>query len=223
MAKGILIIGESGTGKSSSARDLDPTSTFIINVQGKPLPFFNNKFVDCVKGAEPKEGNVYYSDNVMEIKNVLIYISKNRPEIKTVVIDDFQYIAANMFMNRITEKGFDKFNDIGYGIWVLPKMLPELRADLNVYFFTHEESFITDEGVRKRCAKKMGKLIDQQVGGIEGFFTYVLFTSVNKDDEGIHHTFITNNDGDTTAKTPIGMFDDLKIPNNLTIINNKLN
>lgn len=223
MAKGILIVGESGTGKSTSARNLDAASTFIINVQGKPLPFFNKDFVECERGKEPKKGNVYYTDKVMEIKNLLNYISVSRPEIKTIVIDDFQYVAANMFMNRITEKGFDKFNDIGFSIWVLPKLLPELRSDLNVFFFTHEESFITDEGVSKRRAKRMGKLIDQQVGGIEGYFTYVLFTSVDKNDEGIHHSFITNSDGETTAKTPIGMFNDLKINNDLTLINNKLN
>lgn len=217
MAKGVLIVGATGSGKSTSARNLNPKETFIINVQGKPLPFDDKKYVECEAGQPPAKGNLYYTDNVKTIKNVLQYISENRPEIKHVVIDDYQYAAVNEFMRRLQEKGFTKFNDIGFGIWSIPEMLPKLRRDLIVFFLSHEETYIDDNQNKFRRAKSMGKLIEQQVGGIEGYFTYVMFTEVSKDDNGINHNFVTNNEGDTTAKTPIGLFD-MRIPNDLTII-----
>lgn len=222
MAKGVLIVGESGTGKSTSMMKLDPKETFIINVQGKPLPFFNKGYVECDPSKGPSSGNVFYTDQANKIKQVLKYVSDKLPDIKAIVIDDYQYVAVNHYMRRIKEKGFDKFNDIGEDIWKLPAFLPELRSDLVVYFLSHDESYFDDNGVKMRRAKKMGKLIDQQVGGIEGYFTYVIFTDILKDEEGIKHQFIVNNEGDTTAKTPIGMFEEVRIPNDITLIQNKL-
>lgn len=223
MADGVLIVGESGTGKSTSIMNLEPSETFIINVQGKPLPFFNKKYVKCDPTKPPVEGNVYYTDKSNTILEVIKYVSKNRSDIKTIIVDDYQYVAVNQYMTRIKEKGFEKFNDIGHGIWLLPSILPTLRDDLVVFILSHEETFFDDSGSKIRRAKRMGKLMDQQVGGIEGFFTYVLFTDVVKKDDSIQHYFLTNNEGDTTAKTPIGMFEEIRIPNDLKIIREKLN
>lgn len=217
MAKSALFIGPPGSGKSTSMMFLDPKTTFIINVQGKDLPFKSNGYVDCPSG-EPKEGNLYYTDKADTIKKILNYVSSNREDIKTVVIDDYQYSAVNEYMRRIKEKGYDKFNDIGYGLWSIPEMLPKLRKDLVVFFLMHDETFVNDEGFRERKAKGMGKLIDQVVGGLEGFFVTVLYTDIVKNDKEISHYFVTQNEGDTSAKTPIGMFDELRIPNDLNLV-----
>lgn len=221
MAKGVLIVGSSGTGKSTSVRNLNPEETFLINVQGKPLPFVSKGYVKCAPGEPPAKGNIYVTDRVKTIKDIISYISTNRPEIKSIVIDDTQYCAVNEFMRRIDEKGFSKFNDIGHDIWRLPQALPTFRDDLVVYFLYHDEMSIDEDGRKYKRAKQMGKLIDQQVGGIEGYFTYVLFTEVKKENNEIKYSFVTNNEGDTTAKTPMGMFE-LRIPNDLNLINQKL-
>lgn len=221
MAKGILVVGGSGTGKSTSARNLDPKSTFYINVQGKPLPFDDKDYVKCEQGKPPEKGNLYYTDKIKTILHILDFISEKRPDIKQIIVDDTQYTSVNEFMRRISEKGFNKFNDIGHGIWSIPEIIPRLRDDLKIYMMYHDE-FFQDENGGHRRAKTMGKLVEQQVGGIEGFFTYVIFTEVEKGEDGIKHHFVVNNEGDTTAKTPMGMFEELRIPNDLTIINDKL-
>ena len=88
MAKGVLVVGSSGTGKSTSARNLDPKETFWINVQGKPLPFDDSGYKEVDPSKPPKEGNLYYTDKIKTILQLLKFISENRPEIKTIVIDD---------------------------------------------------------------------------------------------------------------------------------------
>jgi hypothetical protein len=217
MAKSALIVGESGTGKSTAIEKLNPKETFIINVQGKDLPFKQKGYVKCSEGKPPAEGNLYYTDKIATILKLVSYISENRKDIKNIVVDDAQYIAVNEFMNRLYEKGFNKFNDVGFGIWSLPEVLPRLREDLFVFIIYHSELATDDNGDRFHRAKQMGKLAQQQVGGIEGYFTYVIFTEVERKEDGIHHNFVTNNEGDTTAKTPKGMFD-LRIPNDLNFV-----
>lgn len=239
-AKGVLIVGGPGSGKSSSMRNLNPKETFIINVQGKPLPFYQKGYSECVidpNSGPSKDGNVIFTDNQALINNILKHISNNRPEIKTVIIDDFQYVAVNKFMRKIKEIGFDKFNEIGYDTWSpIATILKTLRKDLIVIFMSHDEVAQDETGRRFRRAKTMGKLVETQVGGIEGYFSYVFFTEV----DGSKHYFLTNNEGEHTAKTPMGMFaktddknkiitDDegnpvpqLRIPNDLQLIIDKL-
>jgi len=78
MAKGILVVGSSGSGKSTSGRNLDPKETFWINVQGKPLPFDDKGYIECEDGKPPAKGNHYYTDKVKTILSILKYISENR-------------------------------------------------------------------------------------------------------------------------------------------------
>lgn len=240
-AKGVLVVGASGSGKSSSMRNLDPKETFIINVQGKDLPFYNEGYSECVvdeKKGPSKEGNVVFTDNQALINNLLRFISSSRPDIKTIVIDDFQYVTVNKFMRKINDTGFDKFNQIGYDTWSpIASVIKTLRKDLIVIFLSHDEVAQDENGKRFRRAKTMGKLVEVQVGGVEGYFTNVFFT---EKDAGKHY-FLTNNiEGETTAKTPIGMFCELdekgkpvldedgipvpklRIPNDLQIVINKL-
>lgn len=222
MTKATLIIGASGSGKSSSISNLDPSSTFIISVQNKPLPFPGSgksyKKVDLTKGP-PKEGNLVVTNNPHTIKKIIEFVEKERPDIKTIILDDWQYVAATEFMQKAEQKGFDKFTSIGKNIWMLADLPNNLeREDLDLFYLTHSESTYDEAtGSQKLKAKTVGKLVDN-VLTLEGMFTTVLYTDVKKTKEGLRYSFITQNDGSSTAKSPMGMFEDIEIPNDLNIV-----
>src|SRR5665213_393234 len=104
MSNASLIIGESGTGKSTSIRNLNPSETFIINVLNKPLPFKGYKSFYTKISADAKTGNYYSSDDYQRIEQLIKKVNAERPEIKTLIIDDFQYLMANEFMRRALER-----------------------------------------------------------------------------------------------------------------------
>lgn len=217
MARGILIVGESGSGKSSSIETLDPKTTFIINVKGKDLPFRSNGSYKLLNKDNP-DGNYISIDNANNVINTLNHISDKMPHIETVIIDDFQYISATEFMSRIAEKSFDKFNDIGKNLYTMADLPRLLRPNLNVYYMCHAEESTDMFGSRRIKAKTLGKLIDNVVT-LEGLFTMVLYTDVSKSKDGMVYSFITNNNGGNTAKSPKGMFPEIRIPNDLNIVN----
>ena len=139
MSNTILIIGEPGSGKSTSIRSLDPTSTFIINVIGKPLPFRGYK--QSYKRVTPDEptNNLFSSSNYQHVLK-WIEIVNSRPEITTLIIDDFQYIMAAEFMATATDKGFEKFSKLGQHIWMVINALSHLREDLLVVVMSHSDT-----------------------------------------------------------------------------------
>lgn len=218
MAELIGIVGRSGTGKSTSIEGLDPKDSFILSVSGKALPFKgwkkNYTPLDMKTG---KTGNYYKTSNPKSIIQTMNLINKDRTEIKNLVLDDYQYIMAFEFFNRASEKGYEKFNEIGKsGADPIIKGTP-LRDDLKIFVLTHEEE-ISENFKPLRKMKTIGKMIDEKLT-MEGLFTVVLFTEVEKDDKNnITYSFITNSDGSTTAKSPKGMFKDFKIPNDLGIV-----
>src|ERR1043165_2579312 len=117
MSNTVLVIGESGSGKSSSIENFKPEETFIINVLGKPLPF---------KGAHAKykpvsddrsTGNVFCTDDYEKISKAVKFIDLKRPDIKNLIIDDFSYLMTNEFMTRCTERGFDKYSEMAKHTW----------------------------------------------------------------------------------------------------------
>jgi len=191
MGLGVLILGESGTGKSASIRNFSKDEVAIINVAAKPLPF---------RGSY----ETFVSDNYREIKNFLKKTTK-----KTIVIDDAQYLMANEFMRRATEKGFDKFTEIAQNYWDLIQEIRRLPEDMIVYFLTHIER----DASGNEKAKTIGKLLDEKIT-LEGMFTVVLKTNVK---DGVY-TFSTQNNGYDTVKSPIGLFSTLMIPNDLKLV-----
>lgn len=136
MSNATLIIGESGTGKSTSIRNLDPYETFIINVLNKPLPFRGYKASYTTLSPDGKNGNYYSSDCYDKIHRVIKLINEKRLEIKTLIIDDFQYLMASEFMSRAMERGYDKFSTIGKNAYDLLTLLTKLRSDLDVFVVT---------------------------------------------------------------------------------------
>lgn len=214
-ANAVLIVGDAGSGKSTSASFLPPEETFIINVSAKPLPFrgWKKKYAELNK--ENPKGNLLNTDSADMIVKTIQYISSDRPEIKYIVIDDSQYVAANEYMRKINEKGFDKFTSIASNIYKIPMATKgkEIRDDLFVFFLSHADSATNAEGVEYQRAKTLGKMINNNIT-YEGLFTIVLFTYKKLVKNETEYGFITNGDPGSTAKSPMGMFPK-EIPNNL--------
>jgi hypothetical protein len=217
MAQSILIIADSGMGKSTSVRKLDPKETFIINVAGKGLPFKGwKKNYQNIKG-NPK-GNITSASSAKGILKALDHVNENMEHIKNIVIDDFQYMAAFEYFDRTGEKGYDKFSDIATNIAAVAKRPKDMREDLMVFYLTHSEEVSVSKGAVKIKAKTVGKMIDNALT-LEGLYTIVLFGKVIKQDDGsFQYGFETQTDGDNTCKSPDGMFEELFIPNCLQYV-----
>lgn len=221
MAQSVLIVAESGSGKSTSIRNLNSEETFIVNVASKPLPFKGWKSKYTLFGKENPNGNLINSSKSIEIIKCLHHISKSMPHIKTVVVDDLQYMSAFEYFEKAKEKGYDKFVSIATALANVSKLPSYLRDDLTVIFTIHSESIIDSEGARRVKAKTLGKMIDNSLT-LEGLFTIVLFGKVKKTGKGVVYGFETQTDGYNTAKSPMEMFEDLFIPNDLQFVIDKI-
>jgi len=218
MAQSTLIIAESGSGKSTSIRNLDPKETFIINIANKPLPFkgWKSKYTQISKD-NPK-GNMTSASSSAGIIKAMNHVNDNMPHIKNLVIDDWQYMSSFEYFDRALEKGYDKFTQIAANLAQVAKMPKDLRDDLYVFFLTHSEDSTDVNGHRKVKAKTIGKMIDNALT-LEGLFSIVLFGKVIKQEDGtLEYVFETVNNGENTCKSPMGMFEENKIPNDLQYV-----
>lgn len=150
-----------------------------------------------------------------------MYINTKRPEIKNVVCEDTQYLMAFEYMDRAGEKGFQKFTDIAQKFYSVLKSGITMRDDLNIIMTCHSENVGTSDDPQYKI-KTLGKLLDSSLT-VEGLFTYVLFTNIQRDDEvGAKYMFQTHSDGTTTAKSPMGCFKEDYIPNDLQYVIDKI-
>lgn len=219
MSNAILIIGESGAGKSTSIEELNPKETFINNVTGKDLPIKGFKKNYIVFSKENTKGNYLISSDASTIMKAMQYVSDNRPDIKTFITDDFQYVMSFEFMARSKEKGYDKFNDIGGNAFNILQKAKALRDDLTVIILTH--SIKETDGFIKM--KTIGKMLDDKITP-EGLFTTVLYAEMIKgDDDKIKHIFRVHSDGNSVIKSPKGMFETDIIDNSLKTVLEKVN
>lgn len=202
MSTAVLILGESGTGKSTSLRNMDPTKTLLIQAIKKPLPFKAKGWK--VKPSLKAEGNVIQTDDAALIEKAM----RTLPH-EIVVIDDFQYVMANEYMRRTSEKGYEKFTDIGKNAWNVLTAATALAPDRRIYVLAHTS---TDE-FGKTKIKTIGKMLDEKIT-LEGMVTIVLRTQVR---DG-HYTFSTQNNGSDTVKSPMEMFSEQYIENDLAAV-----
>lgn len=218
MAQSVLIIAESGCGKSTSIESLNPQETFIINVANKPLPFKGWKKLYPMFDLATKKGNLASVSKPQDIEAVLKIVNNERKEIKNIVIDDFQYMSAFEYFNRATEKGFDKFTQMGAALAHIAKLPILMRDDLMVFYLTHAEESTDLEGRRKVKAKTIGKLVDDKLT-LEGLYSIVLFGKVKKNKDGdLRYVFETQNNSENTCKSPRGMFESYEITNSLQVV-----
>lgn len=198
MGVATLILGESGTGKSASLRNFPQDKVAVINVANKPLPFKNKIRSEA-------------TDDYMKVTRAVKSMAADG--VKSIVVDDAQYLMANEFMRRATERGYDKFTDIAKNFWSLINMVKELPSDVIVYFLAHIER---DQNGNEKI-KTIGKLLDEKIT-VEGMFTIVLKTNVT---DGQYY-FLTQNNGHDTVKSPIGMFPSYAIDNDLYYVDEKI-
>ena len=206
MSIATLIIGESGTGKSTSLRNLDPEQTMLIQAVKKPLPFRSTNWKPAVKG---QGGSVFVTDDSAKIVKAMAATDK-----PIIVIDDFQYTLANEFMRRVTDHevgngAFAKYNEIARNAWDILMQASSLPDHKRVYILSHTS---TDE-FGKTKIKTIGKLLDEKIV-LEGLVTIVLRTLKVND----QYVFSTQNSGSDTTKSPLGLFTESHIDNDLAAV-----
>lgn len=202
MAIPVMILGESGVGKSTSMRNLSAQEAVIVQPIKKPLPF-RNQFKYMTKDG----GQIFACDNAESICSFIERAAAAGK--KQIIIDDFQYIMANEFMRRYKERGYDKYSDIGYNAWSIINKAQALDSDARVYFMAHTEN----DASGKVKIKTIGKMLDEKIT-LEGMCTIVLGAGVT---DGKYH-FTTQNGGNDTLKSPMGMFQEMTIDNDLKVV-----
>src|SRR5271166_3853805 len=162
-----LIIGESGSGKSTSLRNLKPEETYIIALLHKPLPFKNKyKQTQNMEDGTKIPGNIFMTQNYKNIIKCIKYINEERKEIKNIIIDDFQYMMVNEFMERAAETGYKKFTEIADHVRSVVHAFDYSREDLHLFILSHSE--LKEDGKVK--IKTIGNLLDREIH-IDGLFT----------------------------------------------------
>ncbi len=184
----VLLIGQSGSGKSTSLRNFTRDEIAVVNVLGKPLPF-------------KSDINAQKCDDYATILKAIAGTKK-----KTIVIDDANYLITNEFMNKSSVKGFDKYNEIGNHFFELINGIKNIEGGKTVYLIMHED---TDENGNVK-PKTIGKLLDDKVN-IQGMFTICIRSMF---DNG-QYIFRLKTNGQDCVKTPFGMFEDESMENDL--------
>jgi hypothetical protein len=207
MSIATMILGQSGTGKTTSLRNLNPADVLLLQAVKKPLPFRAAGWIACSR--DHPEGSVLVTDQAPIIVKAMQRTAK-----PIIVIDDFQYILANEFMRRVLDKetgnaAFAKYNEIARSAWDIFMAASQLADHKRVYILAHTQE--DDSGHIK--VKTIGKLLDEKIT-LEGLLTIVLRTSVING----QYVFSTKNNGLDTVKSPLGLFEDEHIDNDLAVI-----
>lgn len=217
-SKLVGIVGATGTGKSTAIKHLNPEETYIINVAKKELPFKGSEKLYNTENKNYKE-----IEDANEIARLLRTISDKAPHIKNIVIEDSNYIMGFNMVAKATEVGYTKFSLMAKDMVDLFRTARQLRDDITVFYLTHPEAVEDGGEIVGYKIKTAGKLIDNQVL-LEGLLTVCLYTLVEENKDGTAtYNFITNRYRKFPAKSPDGMFEDLKIPNNLQLVVDTLN
>jgi hypothetical protein len=209
MANKLLITGYSGTGKTYALRTLDPTTTFIICPDEKAPPFRgwkkNYTMKDQAGLFNPNTCNYLKTTNWEKIRAAMSFVSKNRADIKTIVIDTITYAMIGEFMDKAKTVGYAKFTEMGENVYKTLKGIDPLREDLTVIVMAHTETK-SFNGVDKTVFGVPGGKLVQDVVKPEGMFGVILETIVEKKGNDIHYGFMTQNNTTNMAKSPDGMF-----------------
>jgi hypothetical protein len=201
-----LILGHPGTGKTTSLRNMDPAQTLLIQPIKKPLPFRASGWSYYERGKKP--GNIMLTEDAGEICAVMRSTKR-----KVICLDDANYVMSNSFMRRTKETGFQKFTDMAFDTFSIFETAANLAEDVRVYLFAHTQQ--GEDGVTRY--KTVGKLLDEKVA-LDGLVTICLKTVVS---DGRYY-FATRNNGSDTVKSPLGMFEQEMIENDLAAVDKQI-
>ena len=193
----ILILGESGSGKTYSLKNMDPEAVGVFSVRKGTLPFPEGKKFKVCKNATYQK----------------IYQVLKEPKLKTYVIDDSQFLMVNEYFQKANDAGYQKYTSIGKNFADLFEFIAYKTPDDVVVYFLHHTQAGSDGRTK---AKTVGQMLDNYLT-LEGCVDVCLLCQT----DGQTHYFITQSDGSNTAKSPEGMFE-LKIPNDLAFVDQKV-
>ena len=222
MANVCMILGPSGTGKSTSIKGLDPKETVVLNVLRKRLPF---KGSNNIYNTENK--NLFPVDDYTQIVNLLETINKKAPHVKNVIIEDMTYIMRKEFFKRAKETGYGKFTEIAQHFQQVISTCENMRDDVNVFFILHSEAIQSDKTTVGYKVSTVGAMIDSQYNPVE-VVPMVLYSAIKYDDKGnASYGFYTHRCMEGTVEIPAksaeGLFDEDFIPNDLGLVVKSMN
>lgn len=219
MAKTILVCGKTGTGKTTAIRSLNPKETIILRVINRTLPF---KYA----GLYGKELNNMFSTPTYETVLKALAWANTQPNVKNVVITDGTYIIRQEYFKLANVKGYDKYTGFAMHMQQILKAIQDMRDDIKVFLEYHVENVVNDNGATEYKPSTVGKLLDSQYNIMENI-DIILFAVPKANDNQMEYGFFTNrsidrNGSEIPAKSPMGMFDELFIPNDLAIVAKKI-
>ena len=217
MANAVILLGKSGTGKSSSIKGLNPKETVVLNVLGKKLPFKGSS-----KLYNQESKNLFRVDDYTQVINMLQGIDKNAPYVHNIIIDDAIYIMRKEYFKRAKETGYGKYTELAMHFQQIISTIESMREDINVFIILHSEDVQSDKTTVGYKVSTIGQLIDNQYNPVE-VVPMVLYSSIKYDDKGVAtYGFYTHRfmDGmvEIPAKSPADMFTEDFIPNDLGIV-----
>ena len=221
MSNLVIVLGSSGSGKSTSIKTLNPQETVILNVLGKDLPFKGSR-----TNYTRENKNLIQSAKWDSISSMMQSISRNMPNIHNIVIDDAIYIMRTEFFDRSKETGFNKYNELADHFRRIIADGNSLRSDITVFMMLHTETVEADGSVIGYKASTVGKLLDKMYNPLESV-SITLFAQPKYDDKGKpEFGFWTHpmkvNGIEIPAKSPAEMFEEDFIPNSLQLVLDKM-
>jgi hypothetical protein len=212
-----MILGPSGTGKSTSIKGLDPKETVVLNVLRKRLPF---KGSGTVYNADNK--NLFNVDEHTQIINLLNSIDQKAPHVKNVIVEDMTYVMRKEFFKRAKETGYGKYTELAQHFQQIISTCENMRENINVFFILHSEPVQSDKVTIGFKVSTIGALIDNQYNPVE-VVPMVLYSAIKYDEKGnATYGFYTHRCMEGTveipAKSPADMFEDDFISNDLGLV-----
>lgn len=221
MANVVMLLGKTGTGKTTSIRTLNPEETIIINVLGKKLPF---KGSDALYNAEKK--NLFRIEDYQQMIN-LLQACNGQPHVKNIILDDCIYIMRKEYFKRAKETGYGKYTELAQHFQQIISTCEQMRGDINVFMILHSEDVQSDKTTVGYKVSTIGQLIDNQYNPME-VVPMVLYSAIKFDEKGKPtYGFYTHATMEGTiqipAKTPNEMFEEDFIPNDLGAVVKAMN
>lgn len=221
MANCVIILGKSGTGKSTSIKTLDPKETVVLNVLGKKLPFKGSNTIYNISNK-----NLIRVDTYEQVLSMLQGIDKSAMHVKNIVLDDAIYIMRKEYFKRAKETGYGKYTELAQHFQQIISQCENMREDINVFLLMHSEDVQSDKTTVGYKVSTIGQLIDSQYNPVE-VVPMVLYSAIKYNDKGeANYGFYTHRfmDGmiEIPAKSPAEMFEEDFIPNDLGLVVQKM-
>lgn len=207
MSKLICVMGESGSGKTTSMRTLNPKTTYYIDSDGKGLAWKGWR-----KQYNTEAKNYIVSRDIPSITRLIVNISEKKPETKTVVVDTLNTCMVDKEVKGMKETGYGKWIDLTQFVWDCIETAGKQREDLTVIFVMHSETIRDDFGYSFTRVKTNGRKLEKLVP--ESLFGTVLLAKKTDDDRYVFETQSKN----STAKSPMGAFETFEIDNDMAAV-----